>query len=307
MLTNPLLVFGVLGLAVLGLAVLLWYRSQRNAALVLVGLGVVAFTVTYFSHTTWALEQWRSGSWWRTLLLFLPSAVVFLGLAAARHGHLLRRGQLWFFLLLLTLGPTLVMVVPQMPIGLGGADPEFNSLLWWSLASIAIYVLLPVLYARSCAMSIREMGWQLGGLSQELRLFLILVPALVLIVFLASADSAYQLKYPFYQPAAGVEFYVVKLVAFELLYGLQFVALEFFFRGFVVLIGARFIGVHSVAVMSLSYALIHLGKPMSEMAASFVGGAILGYAAYRYRSIFLGVAAHISIAWGTDCAVLLRR
>jgi len=73
-----------------------------------------------------------------------------------------------------------------------------------------------------------------------------------------------------------------------------------------VLGGEKVLGVHAVPVMAFAYCLLHLGKPMPECAASLIGGLALGYIALRFRSIAVGVAAHLTMAWGMDGAVIWR-
>jgi membrane protease YdiL (CAAX protease family) len=43
------------------------------------------------------------------------------------------------------------------------------------------------------------------------------------------------------------------------------------------------------------------------MVMSLFGGLVLGVVALRTRSILAGVLAHVTLAVGTDAAVLLRR
>ncbi|MGA1089863.1 MAG: CPBP family intramembrane glutamic endopeptidase, partial [Candidatus Nanopelagicales bacterium] len=116
----------------------------------------------------------------------------------------------------------------------------------------------------------------------------------------ASADQRFLDTYPFYKGDGW------SLVAFEVAYGASFVALEFFFRGFLVFAGQPVLGIHAVPVMAFTYCLLHLGKPLPEAASSLIGGLILGYLALRLRSILAGVVAHLTIAWGMDAFVLSR-
>ncbi|MGB3676224.1 MAG: CPBP family glutamic-type intramembrane protease, partial [Candidatus Nanopelagicales bacterium] len=78
------------------------------------------------------------------------------------------------------------------------------------------------------------------------------------------------------------------------------------FRGFMVHAGFKAIGAHAVPLMSIFYCFIHIGKPLPEVVASLVGGLVLGYLSLRLQSIAVGVAFHLTMAWGVDAAVLLH-
>jgi membrane protease YdiL (CAAX protease family) len=97
------------------------------------------------------------------------------------------------------------------------------------------------------------------------------------------------------------------LLRWEVVYAVQFVALEFFFRGFLVHGLKHRFGVYSVLVMTVPYCMIHFGKPMPEATASIIAGVALGLVSLATRSIWLGAALHISVAWGMDAACLARR
>ena len=60
------------------------------------------------------------------------------------------------------------------------------------------------------------------------------------------------------------------------LYWLQFCALEFFFRGFLLHGLAPRLGWAAIFAMALPYNMLHYGKPMPEALAAIVGGIVLG-------------------------------
>jgi membrane protease YdiL (CAAX protease family) len=91
------------------------------------------------------------------------------------------------------------------------------------------------------------------------------------------------------------------------LYALTFVTLEFFYRGFLVTAGFPLLGWWAIPAMAAPYCLLHLDKPVPEMVTSLFGGLVLGVVALRTRSILAGVLAHVTLAVGTDAAVLARR
>lgn len=96
---------------------------------------------------------------------------------------------------------------------------------------------------------------------------------------------------------ADTPWYVFKLILFELSYGFDFAMNELFFRGFLILSFARFVGRGAILPMAAFYVFIHFGKPLGETISSFFGGLILGIIAYETRSIYGGIIAHLGVAY----------
>ena len=88
-----------------------------------------------------------------------------------------------------------------------------------------------------------------------------------------------------------------RYVVFELCYGFDFVSIEFFFRGFLILALMRICGMHCIIPVACFYCAIHLGKPMGEAISSFFGGTLLGIVAYNTGSVWAGLIVHLGIAW----------
>lgn len=84
---------------------------------------------------------------------------------------------------------------------------------------------------------------------------------------------------------------------FELAYGLDFINIELFFRGFLILAFLKFGGPKVILPAAVFYVYIHLGKPLGETVSSFFGGTLLGIIAYYSRSILGGIIVHMGIAW----------
>jgi hypothetical protein len=84
---------------------------------------------------------------------------------------------------------------------------------------------------------------------------------------------------------------------FELSYGFDFVSIEFFFRGFLILSLIKICGKDAIIPMAAFYCTIHFGKPLGEAISSYFGGMLLGIVAYHTRSIWGGLIVHLGIAW----------
>ncbi|HEU4633564.1 MAG TPA: CPBP family intramembrane glutamic endopeptidase [Flavisolibacter sp.] len=84
---------------------------------------------------------------------------------------------------------------------------------------------------------------------------------------------------------------------YELSYGSDFFSIELFFRGFLVLAFAKWVGKDAILPMAIFYCTIHFGKPLGECISSFFGGLLLGIVTYNTRNIFGGLIVHLGIAW----------
>jgi uncharacterized protein len=152
---------------------------------------------------------------------------------------------------------------------------------------------------------VRDYGVKLAGWTDGWKIYLVFVAVMVPLVFTMSATEHFQKTYPFYRwgPTEGWG----KLIVWEVAYAVQFLALEFFFRGFLVHGLKHRFGVYSVFVMTLPYCMIHFGKPLPECLASIIAGVFLGFMSLKTRSVWLGAALHVSVAWGMDFCSLYRR
>lgn len=296
----------VLSLGVVCLLVIaVWVAREygRRSAGVMFGIGVSALAMVYLSYEVYPIQNWRSGSLLGGLAVFAVPAglTVVVALRVGSELSWLRRSVL---IGIFWLVPALISYIPRLDIG--SPRHTLPTLTWWSTTTILIYVLFPVVYAWIFRDRIRSYGLSLEFVRTEARLLLLAIPAIAGLVLIAVQDSRFQSQYPLYHLDAS-QGTITELLVFEVLYGLSFVALEFYFRGYMVHAGKAMLGVHAVPLMAFFYCLIHLSKPLPECVASLIGGLILGYVALKLRSIAVGVAAHLTLAWGVDAAVLHNR
>ena len=97
------------------------------------------------------------------------------------------------------------------------------------------------------------------------------------------------------------------ILIWEAGYAVQFFALEFFFRGFLLFALAKRFGAHAIFIMTLPYVMIHFGKPVVETFAATLAGIALGTLALRTRSIFGGVVIHTAVGWSMDFFALMQK
>ncbi len=142
----------------------------------------------------------------------------------------------------------------------------------------------------------------------QLRPYLILMALMIPLIALASLRPDFLGTYPKYKVLnflADPKWYDKLL--FEISYGLDFVTIEIFFRGFLVLAFAHFVGKDAILPMAAFYCVIHFGKPLPECISSYFGGMILGVLTFETQTIIGGLIVHLGIAWMMEAGGYLGR
>ncbi|HTL08070.1 MAG TPA: CPBP family intramembrane glutamic endopeptidase [Chitinophagaceae bacterium] len=169
-----------------------------------------------------------------------------------------------------------------------------------NLPSRLLLVLLPLLVLWYWQHHVHSF-WGLSTAHFNWRPYALMLLIMVPLVAFASTQADFLRMYPKLQQVAFIEKISThpwwhKLL-FELSYGLDFLSIELFFRGFLVFAFVRYLGPDAVLPMAVFYCSIHFGKPLFECISSFFGGMLLGIIAYRTQSIMGGIMVHLGIAW----------
>jgi len=211
-------------------------------------------------------------------------------------------GQLKFLLLLL-LAPAIFSLKIALDIPLYFSDnPNWNNywnhVFYWPFLVVITGCILLIIWKifdhNQPFYGIKKKGlnWKPYGL-----MLLVMLP----FVAAACTQTDFLAVYPKLKVIAGVYdepamSWWHKLL-FELSYGSDFITIELFFRGFLVLAFIKWAGKDAILPMACFYCTIHFGKPLGECISSYFGGIILGIIVYNTRSIFGGLLVHLGIAW----------
>ncbi len=167
--------------------------------------------------------------------------------------------------------------------------------LWWASWSICLYLVVPsIIVLGVFKRGLAEYGLNIHVKSKHVLVYLLMLAAVVPLVVVVSSRDDFRSIYPFFRGAFSAT--PGELAAWETAYLSQFIALEFFFRGFLVLGLGRYIGRASVWVAVIPYCMIHYHKPPLEAMAAIIAGLVLGEVARRTRSVLGGVIVHIGVA-----------
>lgn len=157
------------------------------------------------------------------------------------------------------------------------------------LAALWLWVKPPYPF---CGLTVKNFQW---------KPYLILLACMVPLIALASTQPDFLATYPkfkniaFFSGTSGTPW--LDRLWYELSYGVDFITIEIFFRGFLVLAFAHFAGRDAILPMAAFYCVIHFGKPLGECISSYFGGLLLGILVYKTHTIVGGLIVHLGIAW----------
>jgi membrane protease YdiL (CAAX protease family) len=166
---------------------------------------------------------------------------------------------------------------------------------YWPLKLLVITIALLLVW-RSCNNDQPFYGTTTRG--WDLKPYTIMLALMIPLIALAATQKDFLQVYPKLKNIAFLKnsawYYKV---LYEISYGLDFFTIELFFRGFLVLGFAKWVGKAAILPMALFYCTIHFGKPLGECISSYFGGLILGAVTLHTRSIWGGLIVHVGIAW----------
>lgn len=131
--------------------------------------------------------------------------------------------------------------------------------------------------------------------------YLLMLLCMVPLIAAASTQADFLAMYPKLKTVlhlnGDVHLSWLHKLLFELSYGSDFLGIEIFFRGFLILAFIKWAGMDAILPMACFYCTIHFGKPLGECISSYFGGILLGIVVYNTRSIYGGLIVHLGIAW----------
>ncbi len=187
--------------------------------------------------------------------------------------------------------------------------PKYDNLYsyaWWAFARVFGYVLVPLplwklLFPKD---SLLDMGFRLSGFIRHWWIYAVSLCVVIPAMFAVAQQPDFGTYYPFYKLASRSWF---DLMVWEALYFAQFLALEIFFRGWMLGAMRKTLGSAAIFAMAMPYCMIHYGKPYLEAHGAIIAGIFLGSLAMKTRSIYAGFLVHITVALAMDLLSLHNR
>ena len=176
---------------------------------------------------------------------------------------------------------------------------------WWTFWHVIGYVLIPLLVIKFILReSFWDMGWKFNDTHKHWFGYVLLLTPILFFIFLVSFREDFLHHYPFYKMSHRSWF---DLITWEILYLIQFLCLEFFFRGFFINSLRPAVGANAVWIMCVPYLMIHFPKLWPEATGAILFGLFLGILALRSRSIWGGFFVHAGVAVTMDIASLIQQ
>ena len=189
--------------------------------------------------------------------------------------------------------------------GLGRQHFGLYPQLWWAAWTFVLFLVVPAVIVKVVFKEhLRDYGLKLKVKRQYYLIYLGLFLVALPLVIYTSTRPDFRAIYPFFRGALSAP--VSDIVIWEMAYLSTFVALEFFFRGFLVLGLERNFGKLAIWVALVPYVMLHFHKPPLEAFGAIFTGLILGELAQRSRSIVGGALVHVGIASTMDFMALNR-
>lgn len=174
----------------------------------------------------------------------------------------------------------------------------WNHIIYWPILVILISIILFFIWKKLDSdqpfygIKTKEMDWK-----PYLFMLLLMIP----LIAAASTQADFLAVYPKLKTISYIynesEIQWWHKLLFEISYGTDFITIELFFRGFLILAFLKWAGKDAILPMACFYCTIHFGKPIGECISSYFGGMILGVVVFHTRSILGGLIVHLGIAW----------
>jgi hypothetical protein len=204
------------------------------------------------------------------------------------------------FVILAAIAPSFFALKTAITVRLPFANnPEYwNKVVYWPVLLIVMFTLLGITYKLT-----RQQGSFYGLTTDKViwKPYVIMLMIMIPLIAVASTQPDFLHTYPKLQNLEGSEVLADipwwRKVLFELSYGSDFLSIEVFFRGFLIIAFVKWAGKDAILPMACFYCTIHFGKPLAECISSYFGGILLGILVYNTRSVLGGLMVHLGIAW----------
>ncbi len=207
------------------------------------------------------------------------------------------------FVILLLIAPAIFAIkmawnVPFKVSDSSAWNSYWNKIIYWPILLLTISSILFVLWkifhpsASFYGLTVKNFDWK-----PYFIMLLIMIP----LIAAASSQADFLSAYPKMKSITAIAESTARpwwyKLLYQLSYGSDFVTIELFFRGFLILGFVQFAGKDAILPMACFYCTIHFGKPLAECISSFFGGILLGIIVYHTKSIVGGLVVHLGIAW----------
>lgn len=279
-----------------------FYESDKRV----LALVTILTAILIFLNYHYGIDDWIDGhnSFWTSL--FARSGIFVLAFGLPYLAYSVLSGKSYFnntsFIFLLLLAPLIfsfkVAFDPTLYFSADWYTNNFwNHVFYWPALLVITATVLFIVWKSFgggdsfYGLTTRNMNWK-----PYIIMLLIMIP----LIAAASTQPDFLAVYPKLKLVTDISIEELswwQKLLFELSYGSDFITIELFFRGFLVLAFIKYAGKDAILPMACFYCTIHFGKPLGECISSYFGGMLLGIVVFHTRSILGGLMVHLGIAW----------
>lgn len=177
--------------------------------------------------------------------------------------------------------------------------PSMEAGLVWGVSCVVGFFVVPAILIHVFSGSnFRAHGLNFSGFKEHVKTYFALYLVMVPLIYVASLQPEFRNTYPFIPDARKS---MGSFLVWELVYVLQFFALESFFRGYLLFTLERSMEKWTaICVMLVPYVMIHFHKPVFECLGATIAGLVLGHLSLKYRSWIGGAILHALVGVSLD-------
>ncbi len=173
----------------------------------------------------------------------------------------------------------------------------------WAWYSFFLMFVIPIILLFVTRAPFKDYGFSLGEFKKGLTFVAIVTIAfLPFLIYSALKIPAFHAYYPRY-PGARESFRI--LLYWEFLFFIYLIGWEYFFRGFFLFTLKKYIGLYSILVQAIPFAILHIGKPLPEVYSSFFAAVILGYICLKTKSFWPALLVHWLVSFIFDLLIVV--
>ncbi len=289
----------------------LFFNKPIRLLFVMIFMALVIYANYYQPHFFNTLLEGNHHSWWRRftgyfLLYAIPFLIAYI-IPDKKFLPVFFKNK--WFIVLLFFAPALFALRVNFNFHHVLLQNMFqaDALIFWRKCIdwiIKVFVVMIPLYLLWKWKDAHVMPFYGSAWIRSIRPYIMMLLIMVPIIWWAASHQSFLNMYPRARliQALDVPHNFFHYLFYELSYGFDFISIEFFFRGFLILAFFRITGMNCILPAACFYCCIHLGKPMPEAISSFFGGLLLGTVSYHTKSIWGGFIVHLGIAWMMEIA-----
>jgi len=265
----------------------------------------IYFNYTYNIQDDWVYVSNSKLSFLRQWLVFFLAYAIPMIFVVINEKKLQALKSIWLWVILITAPMVFAFTsVYDVYDALNYSSSEWNILQFYAKTSYWVTQVFVVLLFSLIIWLIKDrknIKWYgFDFKNHQIKPYWIMLLIMLVPILLAGQTEGFQSMYPRLKSVMKPNYEalgMVEYVLYELAYGLNFLGIELFFRGFLVMALVNILGKDAILPMAVFYVSIHFSKPMGECISSFFGGCLLGIISYHTNSIKGGLLVHVGIAW----------